>query len=369
MMMKHLFAVLVGGSLAVVGACSSELPSGSETPEGSAQPVAVESRADGDLDDASRSGADRAAVSRPRAVPQGEGSAEEPSTPVGAMNRKSAAADTAKAEPLVLEKREFTFDYDNARYTIPAPHDAVITEDQDRVEIHAGRRFNLRIEFGRRDLSATSRDYPRSYRATAVSETSDAVVLKEETVKDFHSMETATTYEFGTNITLGYRDFFISSLERDAEFTEIVIHSRADCLAMLEAARQLALAQPLPDDAAAVFELFDAHVGRDDSGKVVSLTLPAIGTTDATMPLIAELPSLTSLSCYRVQVKKESFAVVAQLPNLERLDLNTTPVDDSAVGYLSKMTSLRVLSIGGTQISQAGYEKLKAALGDCEIRR
>jgi Leucine-rich repeat (LRR) protein len=138
---------------------------------------------------------------------------------------------------------------------------------------------------------------------------------------------------------------------------------------MLEAARQLALAQPLPDDAAAIFELFHATVGRDDNDAPVSLSLPVFGTTDATMPLLAKLPSLTSLSCRQVDAEKKSFAVVAQLPKLESLDLSSTSVDDNAVGYLSEMKSLRVLSIADTNISQAGYEKLKAALADCEIRK
>ena len=67
------------------------------------------------------------------------------------------------------------------------------------------------------------------------------------------------------------------------------------------------------------------------------------------------------------QITSAGIAPLTALKNLTKLDLTQTEVDDAVVGPLSQMKSLRALRIRRTKITAAGFEKLKAALPDCEI--
>jgi hypothetical protein len=276
------------------------------------------------------------------------------------------AAAAPVQEPLALQPQAFSFDLDGAKYTLPAPAGAKIKRDQDSVELHAGKRYNVRIEFGKRNLAdPQSLPIARGASAQAVTETAETLLLKDVEV-DLGTLEKTQYFQFATNVTLGHRDFVVVSLSRDADFGSTK-HSEADCRAMLAAAQQLALAEPVPEDPAAILETFRATVGKDDAGQIVSLSLPSFGITDATMPLVAKLPDLKTLFASNVDAGKEALAVIGQLGKLETLDLAGTAVDDSAVDWIRKLTALRKLTIANTKITDAGRQQLKEALPECEI--
>ncbi len=76
------------------------------------------------------------------------------------------------------------------------------------------------------------------------------------------------------------------------------------------------------------------------------------------------LPKLRGLNLFDAAFRGDG---LENVPALEQLDASGTQLDDSDVEALSKLTRLKRLSLGGTEISDAGVAKLRAALPDCQI--
>jgi len=55
------------------------------------------------------------------------------------------------------------------------------------------------------------------------------------------------------------------------------------------------------------------------------------------------------------------------LPNLELLSLGSTQVTDAGLKHLKGLTRLQLLLLENTEVSDAGIKELKAALPNCEI--
>jgi|GEM_PF-3617494 len=273
-------------------------------------------------------------------------------------------------EPLTLEPLEFGYEREKVKYTIPAPAGAKTKRDllKPEVRIDFGRRFNIKAGIGRVDLK-DRQNLPIAYLVDSevVTQTPDLLLVRENLVVTFGSAERKMAYQFVMNIKLGHRDLYVASINRNLESAQN-FHSEAEIKQMMEAANMLALAMPLPDDPAAVFEAYNATVRKDDAGKVEVLQLASRSITDETMKLLPKLADLKELNASDAMASKESLAVIAQLPKLESLNLQHKAIDDSSIEWLSQMKSLKKLMLGSvTKVTPEGLEKLKAALPECAI--
>ncbi|MCE9562928.1 MAG: protein kinase [Planctomycetes bacterium] len=119
--------------------------------------------------------------------------------------------------------------------------------------------------------------------------------------------------------------------------------------------------------------LFQVPMNEEEAkiiGQLTSLeTLHIDGTrlSESQAKLIAGLPRLKSLELPNCDLTDKGFTELARLTMLDRLHLTVPSVTDASVEHLAAMKLLRVLDIRGTRITEAGFNKLKAALPDCEI--
>jgi hypothetical protein len=122
--------------------------------------------------------------------------------------------------------------------------------------------------------------------------------------------------------------------------------------------------------------------------RLQTLEIPCSKITDAAMEPISRFPKLTVLDISHTPVTNHGVRLLESLP-LEKLNLCSTKIDDAAVESLvrmkdlleldvsgtkltdqaipafEKMTQLESLDITDTEISEQGYEELKAKLPDC----
>ncbi|MBX9693928.1 MAG: hypothetical protein K2Z81_16195, partial [Cyanobacteria bacterium] len=124
--------------------------------------------------------------------------------------------------------------------------------------------------------------------------------------------------------------------------------------------------------------------------RLSTVDLASMPVTDANLPTVAAIPTLTDLSLASTQVTGSGMFALARSP-LERLsvadtrltssgldpisristltdlDISGTRVNDAAVTPLSRMTNLTRLSIRGTSISPPARARLAAALPGTQI--
>lgn len=131
--------------------------------------------------------------------------------------------------------------------------------------------------------------------------------------------------------------------------------------------------------------------GDECCRKVKSVQLVDSGISDDELKVLSDLPDIQSLQlentltsnfglhqitrCTKIEtlnlsgtcITDEGIAKLHQLAELRRLYLRNTELTDASIAELSTMNDLRVLSIHNTFISQSGYERLQAALPNCQI--
>jgi hypothetical protein len=90
--------------------------------------------------------------------------------------------------------------------------------------------------------------------------------------------------------------------------------------------------------------------------------------SDAGMLSLVELPRLEVLCLDRTQITDVGLKTLEELPRLEKLHVHSrAPVTDAGLESLAKHTRLFELRIGGPGLTEAGVERLKAALPNCEV--
>ncbi len=100
---------------------------------------------------------------------------------------------------------------------------------------------------------------------------------------------------------------------------------------------------------------------------IAHLDLARTNITDAAFKSIARMHRLARLDLRSVKITDDGIAPLATLENLTFLNLYGVPVTDEAVTALVKMKSLQNICITETKITDAGKNRLQAALPATEI--
>lgn len=90
--------------------------------------------------------------------------------------------------------------------------------------------------------------------------------------------------------------------------------------------------------------------------------------TDACLPAVAKLPSLTRLSLSWNPITDEGVKAISRNQSIKELYLSHCPdVSDAALEHLARMPSLRKLSVGHTRVSEQGIMHLQSNRPELEI--
>ncbi len=267
--------------------------------------------------------------------------------------------------PNKLVLREAKFQYDNVKYAVVAPGATRLRLNQDAIEIDGDPHFNMQIEFGQHDLQTLAAENRTAGKEKIILELPDTLVIQKQ-VSDPSDPETLVeTHAFFMNRTFGYRDFKISSSDMDSKLGRCYF-SLQDCQTMLQAAKQFALIEPLPTDLVQLLEKFDITFSSSLNGtrkRIVAseidyLWLPYYGTTDSTLPLLANFPNLTTLKACSLVVKDSSWAVLTKLPKLERLDIENVNLGDEGVAILCRLSQLKEIQIQSKRFPLSAIRRL-----------
>lgn len=68
-------------------------------------------------------------------------------------------------------------------------------------------------------------------------------------------------------------------------------------------------------------------------------------------------------------VEDADLDVLRAFPHLQKLDLTGRRITDGAVPQIRRLRKLRILQVAGTQLTDDGIERLRAALPWCSIER
>ena len=287
---------------------------------------------------------------------------ETPATaPTDTVPTDTSVEDT-EATPLELVRREVQFEYDQVKYAIFAPADAKLRITQSPIDVHAGPHFHMSIGFGRFDLSTIARTTDSLNETKILSQTPEVVIVKKQVFKSLDDLTPVDSVVFFMNRTLGHRDFNFTVAERDytSQSREVHAFTLAQCKAMIRAAERMELAETLPEDPAAILERFKAGIQRDDNGKVRSVSLSVIRTTDTTLLLLKNFPSLVQLDAKMIHMRDSTLAsVLAELPNLESLDLHDAEVIGEPIPDLKGQPRLKNLRLGGNHLDSLTDTRLK----------
>lgn len=97
------------------------------------------------------------------------------------------------------------------------------------------------------------------------------------------------------------------------------------------------------------------------------LSLNNTEITDDSLATLGSLPKLTQLSLNYTNVSDRGARYLSALPNLQGLTLTGIQISDNAVDDLARLKHLKSMYIRWTHISNAGAERLRKELPDCEI--
>ncbi|MCF7973740.1 MAG: hypothetical protein K9N55_07985 [Phycisphaerae bacterium] len=90
------------------------------------------------------------------------------------------------------------------------------------------------------------------------------------------------------------------------------------------------------------------------------LDLSDTHVTSGALPWIAQMPALTELNLRHTGIDAEGLKSLVQNPNLERLNLSGISLDDTVVETLLNMPHLKRVYLWGSNVSQAGLQRLSA---------
>jgi hypothetical protein len=89
---------------------------------------------------------------------------------------------------------------------------------------------------------------------------------------------------------------------------------------------------------------------------------------DDGMPLLKACPKLNFLGLDELPITDAGISHLTAFQNLESLSLSGTKITDAGLEYLAKLPRLKEVWLRNTAITDAGYQKLQAALPDCQIQ-
>jgi hypothetical protein len=91
--------------------------------------------------------------------------------------------------------------------------------------------------------------------------------------------------------------------------------------------------------------------------------------TDKGLRHLLACPKLRVLELAGLPITDDGVAKLAEMRQLEEISLCQTKITDASLEHLAKMSNLREVLLCDTAITDAGYQRLKAALPACKIRR
>lgn len=227
-----------------------------------------------------------------------------------------------------LQKREFKFEAESVPYTIMIPPGSELEINSGSISVVGPGNLYLEIICAKLDFNDNF--------ALRFPEDESRVLEKTPTFKLLESYGEMT---FGLNRTIGYRDFY-------AMPTLIVgakPFSRADCAKMVNIARTLELAKPLPEDPIAVLKLYGVELEGPAKKPVAAKSF--YHTTPATMTLLTKIPSLESLLLDTSVLGDTTFDALAQMPKLSTVFMDRYAPTDEYLPELKKLPHLTALQI------------------------
>ncbi len=110
-------------------------------------------------------------------------------------------------------------------------------------------------------------------------------------------------------------------------------------------------------DAVARLEATGARLRRDDDGLVTGVIMPKEADDGALVPL-TKLARLQSLSLGETQITDAGLQIVGQLFQLTSLDLDYAEISDKGLAYLEGLSGLEQLSLAWTEVTDEGIARL-----------
>ena len=90
--------------------------------------------------------------------------------------------------------------------------------------------------------------------------------------------------------------------------------------------------------------------------------------TDEGMPRLLACPKLKFIGLDDLPITDAGIEHLVVLQDLESMSLSGTKITDAGLAHLAKLPKLKELWLRNTAITDAGYQKLQAALPQCEIQ-
>jgi hypothetical protein len=101
---------------------------------------------------------------------------------------------------------------------------------------------------------------------------------------------------------------------------------------------------------------------------IVEISLPKNLTIQEALPFLTRLDNLKSLSIQSESIPVDELMNLESLNWIDSLYLNSVAVTDDSVAAIAGFGHLRWLSLKHTRISEAGRQRLQAALPNCSIQ-
>lgn len=121
------------------------------------------------------------------------------------------------------------------------------------------------------------------------------------------------------------------------------------------------------------FQLKNGRTNNDDEIGAIFGTRAAVvvnyypGVDDTTLSLVAKRSNLYLLSVRGTNITDAGLVHLTTLKKLEQLDIGETAVTDKGLRHLEKMKSLRKVNLTDTKVTQNGIDQLRKALLDAVI--
>jgi hypothetical protein len=121
-------------------------------------------------------------------------------------------------------------------------------------------------------------------------------------------------------------------------------------------------------------QLLDTPATNDDLRHLAVLPsveriwLSRTKVNDDVMPLLKVCPKLKFLGLDDTPITDAGVSHLTAFPDLESLSLSGTKITDAGLAHLAQLPRLKELWLRNTAITDAGYQKLQAALPNCQIQ-
>jgi hypothetical protein len=220
--------------------------------------------------------------------------------------------------------------------TMDAPAGAKVQKDRLDIQVVAGDHFAIRLELGK----------PRLERKRQQMASQKVLVNQKDLVVAESALLLDARCEFARHLIVGHQDYCVENV--DPIFGKQVNHSQTDCLLMLKCVATLAPKTPLPDDPAAMLRQLGAKIDKSANGSVSAVRFDDQRATDATLAVLAKLPSIERLDVHRCPITDEGLAHLAGLTALKELNLSDCEFTDAGLSLLSGLTNLEQLNLASS---------------------